>query len=143
MDLLALARSEAEPIRGMVFAGAVRLATNVAAGRDKTPLDVVALLTEANALVASAAERMMVVSALGSVRRVEALRLLAPYLTNDAVRTEAALAVVQIAPALLNGANAAETRRVLGQIAANERDAGVRARAAELLKVGATPKKKR
>lgn len=143
VDLLALARSEAEPIRGMVFAGAVRLATNVAAGRDKTPLDVVALLTEANALVASAAERMMVVSALGSVRRVEALRLLAPYLTNDAVRTEAALAVVQIAPALLNGANAAETRRVLGQIAANERDAGVRARAAELLKVGATPKKKR
>jgi HEAT repeat protein len=136
LELLALARGD--PV---ALAGAVRMAGNVAAGRDKTPLDALAVIAAANALVASDAERMMIVSALGNVRRAEALRLLEPYLEIDAVKTEAALAVVQVAPALLNGANATETRRVLEKIAASERDADVRARAAELLKTGAAPKK--
>ncbi|MBL9200201.1 MAG: HEAT repeat domain-containing protein [Opitutaceae bacterium] len=140
-DLIALARGNAEPLRGVAFAGAVRLAANVAAGRDKTSVDALHLLTQANALVASDAERMMVVSALGHVRRIEALRLLEPYLQLDAVKTEAALAVVQIAPALLGGANAAAARSTLEKIAASERDAGVRARAAELLRSGAQTKK--
>jgi hypothetical protein len=136
LELLALARGDA-----VAFAGAVRMAGNVAAGRDKTPLDPLAVLTPANALVSSDAERMMMVSALGNVRRAEALPLLEPYLEIDAVKTEAALAIVQIAPALLNGAGAADTRRVLEKIAATERDADVRAKAEALLKTGAAPKK--
>jgi HEAT repeat protein len=141
MDLLEMARTSAEQIRGVALAGAVRLVTNVATGRDKTALDALALLTQANALVASDAERMMIVSALGNVRRIEALRLLEPYLQLDAVKTEAALAVVQIAPTLLGGANATAARSVLEKIATTERDADVRARAAELLKGGSAPKK--
>lgn len=140
-ELLAFVRSKPEPGRGVAFAGAVRLAANVAAGRDKTSLDPLALLTQANALVASDAERMMIVSALGHVRRIEALRLLESYLQVDAVKTEAALAVVQIAPALLSGANGAAVRSVLERIAATERDADVRARAAELLRTGQEKKK--
>lgn len=140
-DLLALAQREAEPIRGVAFAGAVKLAAKVAAGRDQTALDVPAVLTQADALVTSDAERMMMVSALGNVRRIEALRLLEPYLQLDAVKTEAALAVVQIAPGLLGGANAAAVRSTLENIAANERDADVRARAADLLKTGPPAKK--
>lgn len=141
MELLVLARTETEPTRGLALAGAVRLATNVAAGRDKAVLDALDLLTSANALVASDAERLMIVSAFGNLRRVEALRLLEPYLQHEAVKTEAALAVVQIAPALLGGANAAAVRSTLEQIAATERDADVRARAAGLLKGGAPTKK--
>lgn len=140
-DLIALARESAEPVRGLALAGAVRMAANVAAGRDRTSLDALALLTSANALVASDAERMMVVSALGNLRRIESLRLLEPYLQIDAVKTEAALAVVQIAPALLGGANAAATRGVLEKIVTTERDADVRARATELLKSGPPAKK--
>lgn len=141
MELLVLARTEAEPTRGLALAGAVRLATNVAAGRDKTALDALELLIQANALVASDHERLMIVSALGNVRRIEALRLLEPYLQLDAVKTETALAIVQIAPALLGGANAAAVRSTLEKIAATERDADVRARAAGLLKGGAPTKK--
>lgn len=139
--LLAIARTGGELVRGVALAGAVRLATNVAAGRDKTPLDALALLTQANALVASDPERMMIVSALGNVRRIEALRMLETYLEVDAVKTEAALAIVQIAPALLGGANAPQMRSVLERVVATERDADVRARAAELLRTGAAAKK--
>jgi hypothetical protein len=84
---------------------------------------------------------MMIVSALGSLRRIESLGMLEPYLQLDAVKTEAALAVVQIAPALLGGANAMAVRSTLEKIAATERDPDVRARAADLLRPGAAPKK--
>ncbi|MDP3073700.1 MAG: hypothetical protein Q8N18_25675 [Opitutaceae bacterium] len=141
LELLALAKKEAEPIRSTALAGAVRLATEVAAGRDQTPLDSLSLLTQANALVANDGERMMLVSALGHVRRIEALRLLEAYRAIEAVKTEAALALVQIAPPLLHGVHAVETKHALEKIAATEQDAGVRARAAELLRTGAATKK--
>lgn len=142
VDLIAMAENEPEPVRSVALAGAVRLAGNVAAGRDKTPLDPLALLVRANRLVANDAERMGVVAALGAVRRIEALRMLETYLTVEAVKTEAALAIVQIAPPLLNGANGAAVRIVLERIAATERDADVRQRAEQLLK-GAAPAQKK
>ncbi|MBL9190033.1 MAG: HEAT repeat domain-containing protein [Opitutaceae bacterium] len=140
-ELLALAKQEAEPIRSTAFAGAVRLATEVAAGRDRTALDSLTLLTQANALVATEPERMMMVSALGNVRRIEALRLLEAHRAIESVKTEAALAIVQIAPPLLGGVHAAEARRTLEKIAGTESDADVRARAGALLKGGAATKK--
>jgi hypothetical protein len=76
---------------------------------------------------------MKVVSGLGNVRRIEAFRLLVPYLDNPAVKTETALAMVQIAPALLRRADADVVNTSLQRIAHDEKDADVRARAARLL----------
>lgn len=132
--LLAFLRGSPTPDqRSVAFAGAVRMAGNLALGRDKTPGDALATLTELNAAVRTDGERMAIVSALGGVRRIEALRLLAPYLDVPAVATETALAAIQIAPPLLRGPTAAETKRVLEKIAAAERDPDVRARAAVFL----------
>lgn len=70
------------------------------------------------------------------MRRIEAFEMLVPMLEVAAVRTEAALAIVQIAPALLGGGQAAKVKTVLQRIADTERDADVKARAARLLRGG-------
>ncbi|MES2692314.1 MAG: HEAT repeat domain-containing protein [Verrucomicrobiota bacterium] len=126
-----------EAQRATTLDGVVRLAANVAAGTDKTSLDVVAAFTQANAAVKTDGDRMKIVSGLGNVRKVEALRMLQPYLDIPAVKTEAALAVVQIAPALLGGAQAASVKAILERIAKEEKDADVKAKAERLLKGGA------
>jgi HEAT repeat protein len=123
--------------RGVVFDGAVRLVAEVAAGKDKTALEVGAALAELNAAARTDEERMKIVGALGSWRRIEAFRMLQPYLDVTAVRTEAALAVVQIAPALLGGSEGAAVKAVLQQIAETEKDADVKAKAARVLRGGA------
>ena len=58
--------------------------------------------------------------------------MLLPYLERPALSTEAALAIVQIAPALLNGAEAHAVKATLTKIAETEKDGDVRARAARL-----------
>lgn len=126
-----------EPQRALALSGVVRLAANVAAGRDKTAIDVVATFRAADAFVRTDSDRMQLVSSLGSLARPEALELLRPYLSLPAVRTEASLAVVQIAPTLLRGKDAAATKAALARIAAEEKDADVRAKAERLLKEGA------
>lgn len=121
----------------MVFDGAVRLVAETASGRDKTVIDVGAALTGLNATVRTDDERMKIVGALGSWRRIESFRLLQPYLEVPAVRTEAALAVVQIAPPLLAGGDGATLKAVLQRIVETEKDADVKAKAARVLRGGA------
>lgn len=128
-----------EELRAMALDGVVRLATAVAAGRDKTALDVTAVFTRANMAVRTDADRMKVVAGLGSVRRIESFNMLVPYLEVAAVRTEAALAIVQIAPALLGGADGPAVKRTLQRIAETEKDADVKAKAARLAKGGGAP----
>ncbi len=125
------------PQRSVVFDGAVRLVADVAAGKDKTALEVGAALAELNAVVRTDGERMKIVGALGSWRRIESFRMLQPYLEVPAVQTEAALAVVQVAPPLLGGSEGAAVKAVLQRIAETEKDADVKAKAARLLKGGA------
>ena len=124
------------PQRGTVFDGAARLVTEVAAGRDRTELEALAGFTALKTAARTDEERMKVVAGLGSLRRIEALDLLVPFLDVAAVRTEAALAIVQIAPALLGGVQAAKVKEVLQRIAETERDADVKARAGRLLRGG-------
>jgi HEAT repeat protein len=119
--------------RAVAFGGVARMAADVAAGRDATSLDPLATFTQLNALAQADDERMKVISGLGNVKRIEAFRLLVPYLDNPAFKTETALAMVQIAPALTRRADAEIVRTSLQRIARDEKDPDVRARAARLL----------
>ncbi|MBL9209128.1 MAG: DUF1080 domain-containing protein [Opitutaceae bacterium] len=144
--LLALAQQADLPAaaREVALGGAIRLATEVAAGRERSPLDARAVLVEAARLVRSDAEKMMLVSALGNLRHPDALRLLRPYLDDPAVRSEAALAVVQVAPALGNTVKGGgEAKELLTRIAASEKDEDVRRRAARLARGEAPPAAKK
>lgn len=130
--LLALARREASPARREIaLRGALRLAGNVAAGRDRSPLDAGAFLQAANGAIHTDAEKLMIVSALGGLGGIEAFNLLRPYLDDPSVHTEAALAVVQIAPALMSSPHASEVKAVLQRIANDEKDEDIRRMAAQ------------
>ncbi|MDO8542634.1 MAG: DUF1080 domain-containing protein [Opitutaceae bacterium] len=143
--LLGITRSSPTPAaRELALRSAIRMAGNVAAGRDRSPLNAVAFLGEANALVRSPEEKMAIVSALGSARHVESFRMLQPYLDDPAVKTEAALAVVQIAPALLNSDQGLAVKLMLTKIAASGPDEDTRKKATRVAKglpVGAAKQK--
>lgn len=143
--LLALAQQADLPAaaREVALRGVIRLAAEVAAGRERSPLDARAVLVEAARWVRSDAEKMMFVSALGNLRHPDALRLLRPYLDDPAVRSEAALAIVQVAPALGNTKGGGEAKELLTRIAAAEKDEDVRRRAARLARGEAPPAAKK
>lgn len=143
--LLALVKQKDLPPeqREVALRGAIRMATEVAAGRERSPLDATAALVEASAAVRTDEEKMMLVSALGNLRHPEALRLLQRYLEDSAVKSEAALAVVQVAPALLAAKDSSGIKATLERIAANEKDEDVRRRAARLARGEAAPAPKK
>ncbi len=66
---------------------------------------------------------------LARLKTVESFRLLSPYLDNPDLRTEAALGVVQIAPALANAEVSVALKTALAKIAATEANADLRNRA--------------
>lgn len=115
------------------------MATQVAAGRERSPLNVLEVFRRAARLAQTKDEKMMLVSGLGSVRRVEAVQLLQPYLDDAEVKAEAALAVVQAAAGLGGPKNLAAIKPVLERIAASEPDEDVKRRAARLARGEAVP----
>ena len=124
--------------RETALSGAIRMATNVAAGRERSPLNVVAAFVQANRAVSTKAEKLMIVSGLGNLKRPESVALLKPYLADEEVKSEAALAVVQIAPALRGGKVAGEIKDMLAKIAETEQDEKVRKQAAQIVRGGPT-----
>ena len=139
--LLELANQQAvtPPQRETALRGAIRMAANVAGGRERSPLNVLEAFVEASRAVRSKEEKMMLVAGLGSLRRLEAVQMLQPYLDDAEVKAEAALAVVQVASVLAGPKNAEAIRSVLERIAATEQDEEVRRKAARLAKGGAAP----
>lgn len=136
-------RDASAPDREIAFRGATRMASNVALGRDHAPLDALAFFTALNRVVRTKEEKLMMVSGLGNVRRIEAVRMLQTYLDDPAVRTEAALAVVQVAPALFTTKSEAEVKAVLEKIAATEKDEDTRRKAARFAKNPPAPTKQK
>lgn len=138
--LLEIASDHAVPAaeHEVAFSGVIRMTTNVAAGRERSPLNVVEVFARANRAVRTDAEKLMIVSGLGNLKRPEAVTMLQPYLSDPAVQSEAALALVQIAPALLGGRAAGDLSAMLQKIAASEKDEAVRRKAAQLAR-GSVP----
>ena len=122
--------SEAE--RGVALAGALRLTTNVAAGRERSPLDLVAAFRTAAGLARTASERRELVGSLASLRHPAVAELLTPYLNDPEVREEASLALVQAAAGLLGPAHLPILRPLLERVAREAKDEDVRRRAARL-----------
>ena len=120
--------------RALALRGGIRMAANVAAGRDSTSLDFLAWLTAANQVVRTVEEKLLMVVGLGSMNRIEGLRLLEPYLNDPDVQTEAALAVVEIAPALAATPHAGAIRGILENITKSTKDQDVRRKAGKMAK---------
>lgn len=114
--------------------GGVRMVSNVAAGGDRTPLDALAWFTQANQTVRTVEDKRLIVSGLGSLKQIEGLRLLQPYLSDPDVQREAELAVVALAPALSKSKDAVEVREALVKIAAATKTPDVRRKANAIIK---------
>ena len=83
--------------REIALRGATRMAGAVASGRERSPLNALVALTSAARATQTKAEKLMLVSALGQLKRPESAALLQTYLADADVREEAALAAKQIA----------------------------------------------
>jgi HEAT repeat protein len=86
-----------EAARETALRGATRMAASVAAGRERSPLNIAAAFTAAARLTHTKAEKLLLVASLGQWKNPAATALLTPYLTDPTVREEAALAAKQIA----------------------------------------------
>lgn len=134
-QLLDIAKRDANPAhRELALRGGVRMAANVAAGRDATKLDAFTWFVEANKLVQTNDEKLIIVSGLGSLNRIEGLEMLQPYLKDPAVQTEAQLAVLELADALAKSPHAGRVKSAVQEISKSTQDADVRRRAGKLAK---------
>jgi hypothetical protein len=129
-SLLAVAETAADPLRRRrALLSAARMAAT-AADENQRPAGVVAAwLERASAAAQSVEEKRLLISALGRLKIARSLRLLLPYLEDRSLEAEAALAVVNIAPALVMAENAEALRAALGKIAASASDGQLRAKA--------------
>lgn len=83
--------------REIALRGALRLVGNVAAGRERSPLDVIAALHQAARAVRTTDEKRLLIATIGEVRRPEADALLQLLLEDPTVRPEAAAAKKRVA----------------------------------------------
>jgi HEAT repeat protein len=133
-DLLGIAETAADPVRRRrALASVIQLATVAADKRQRPEAVIVGWLERAGKTASSAPERLLIVSVLGRLKDLASLRLLTPHLEAPEVRNEAALAIVQIAPALRQ-ADPVAIRSALERAAAAATDAGVRGQAEKLVR---------
>jgi HEAT repeat protein len=131
--LFTVVETDANPAhRRAALRAAIQLATVAADERQRPDAVVVGWLQRADRAAQAPEERRLILSALGRVKQMESFRLLAGYLGDPALQNEAALAVVQIAPALAKHEEAAVLKEALEKIAATATDAELRNRAARI-----------
>jgi len=131
--LLAVLDTGASPrSRQRALASVIELATAAADEHQRPDALVVGWLQRASPAAHSPAEQRQVISVLGRLKRLESLRLLLPWLDQPDLQTEAALAVVQIAPALVDSEDSAALKGALEKIGATAKDPDLRGRAVKL-----------
>jgi len=118
--------------RQRALASVIQLATVAADEHQRPDALVVGWLERAAPAAHSPAERRQIISVLGRLKRPESFRLLLPWLEQPDLQTEAALAVVQIAPALVDSEDSAALKSALETIAANAKNPDIRGQAAKL-----------
>jgi HEAT repeat protein len=108
---------------------AIHLAT-VAADEHQRPNDVIVeWLRRADKAAQTVEARRLILSALGRLSSMESFRLLARHLEDAGLENEAAIAIIQIAPALAQQGNAAEVKEVLAKLAVTAKNADIRQKA--------------
>jgi HEAT repeat protein len=119
-------------LRQRAFASVIQLA-RVAADEHQRPDEIIiGWLERANPAAQAVAEQRQIISVLSRLKRPESFRLLSRWLDHPDVQAEAAVAVVQIAPALVDSPNSSALKTALEKIAASSSNADLCAEATKL-----------
>jgi len=129
-DLLTVAEQAANPIhRRLALDSALQLVT-VAADERQRPAEIIfSWLQRADKATQSAQFKRRILSALGRLKLMGSLSLAASYLKNTELQTEAAQAVIQIAPALVTQGDTGLLLEALETISATAQNPGIREQA--------------
>jgi HEAT repeat protein len=119
--------------REIALQAAARMAANLAARREPARWDALAVFQRIDRVARTKDEKLSLVDGLASLRRIEAVRMLARHFEDPAVRPRAAAAVIQIAPVLLPSEHGAEIKALLQRIGAGVPDEEIRQAARRLL----------
>jgi HEAT repeat protein len=131
--LLAVVDSGPTPnLRQRALASVIQLAMVAADERQRSDEAMVGWIERASPAAQSLGEQRQLISILGRLKRPESFRLLSRWLDQPDLQNEAGLAVVQIAPALLDSENSASVKKALEKIAASASNADVRTQATKL-----------
>jgi HEAT repeat protein len=132
--LKALGSGPNAAIQKQAFTSALDLAS-AAADDGQTPADNIVNWVERAARAAqNRDDKLRLLSVLGRVKTPDSLRLVQAYLADDEVRSEAAAAIVQIAPAVADAGDTAAARDALQRVGASSADPDLRNRANEAAK---------
>ncbi len=131
-ELLAVAQAGTDPVqRERAVASAIQLATAAADERQRPDATIVQWFQQAGRLARTLEDRRHIISGLGRLKHIESFQLLVPYLDDPALQNEAAVAVVQIAPAL-RLEDPAALREALEKIMATTKNQDLRSQAAKI-----------
>lgn len=134
-DLLAVLETSPSPrLHKRAIAAVLDLAVTAADEKHRPEASIVAWLQRAAPAIQSIEEKRRLISVLGRLNTIESFHLLRPYLSDAGVRTEAAVAVVQIAPPLAKGEASADLKAALENIAQTAQTPDLRGRAAQVAK---------
>lgn len=118
----------------------LQLAATAIDGAQASDAQIFAWLARVHGAENSIEENRRILGLLGRLKTVESFRLIEPYLENPELRTEAAAALVQIAPALAKTESAGALKTALEKIAETVPNDDLRRRAAQITKSIPAPK---
>jgi len=121
-------------LRQRALASVLDLAATTADEAQRPDDTIVLWLQRANPAAQSIGNKKRILGLLGRLKTPASLRLLTPYLENPDLRTEAASAIIQIAPALAKGEDSGALKTALDEIAAGEDLPDLRDRALQVAK---------
>jgi len=131
-ELLSVVQTGATPaLRQHALRSAIQLATTAADAHQSPDETVAGWFQRASPAAQTPAERRLLISGLGRLQTLASFRLVAPYLEDPDVQNEAAMAIVQMAPALKPDDSAA-LQEALAKIAARVKNADIRNAALKL-----------
>jgi HEAT repeat protein len=132
--LLAVVQKDADPSRRKrALASAIRLATVAADERQRPAETLVRWFQQANDAAQTIEDRRLIISGLGRLADHESLELLLPFLQDPKLQEEAAVAIVQVAPAL-RADDPPALKEALDQIASTAKNKDLRDQAAGIAK---------
>lgn len=132
-SLLAVVEKGSNPARRKRALGSViQLAVVATEERQRSNDALVGWFQRANQAAQTLEDRRRLLSGLGRLKHPASLALLIPYLEQPDLQTEAALAIVQIAPSLAKQGDAVGLKGALQKIAATVKNPDLRQKAAKL-----------
>jgi HEAT repeat protein len=131
-NLVVVAQTSANPaLRKCALTSIIKLATTAAEERQRPAEVIVKWFQRAIPSAQTIEDRRLIISGLGRLKHIESFRLLAPYLADVGLQNEAAVAIIQIAPALKQEDPIA-LKEALDKIVATTKNASILSQAARI-----------